>query len=67
MSVEEAIPERRRALPPEKRKEVLAGRAPNPPLQSMGGRCADLCVSLSEEDPAEARREVWGSFPRDDF
>jgi hypothetical protein len=24
-------------------------------------------VNISEEDIAEARREMWGNFPRDDF
>jgi hypothetical protein len=73
MSIEEAILERVRELPPERQKEVLdfaeflkSQRGFKRPLQSMRGLCADLGVSLSEEDIAEARREMWKNFPRDD-
>jgi hypothetical protein len=62
-----------RALPPEKREEVLdfAGFLESQPtrkfpLQSMKGLCSDLGVSLSEEDIAEARREMWKTFPRNE-
>ena len=27
--------------------------------------CADLNVDITEADIAEARREMWGNFPRD--
>ena len=72
MSIEEAILERVRAMPPDRQKEVLdfAGRLESrpeakQPLESMKGLCADLAVSVSEEDIAEARQEMWENFPRD--
>ena len=73
MSIEEAILEKVRVLPPDRQKEVLnfaeqlrSRPALKLPLQSMRGLCADLGVSLSEEDIAEARLEMWKNFPRDD-
>ncbi|MBL8234077.1 MAG: hypothetical protein JNL98_36610 [Bryobacterales bacterium] len=73
MTIEEAIIEKVRALPPEKKAQVLAFAeslkskpGSKPPLKSMRGLCADLGVSISEEDIAEARREMWKSFPREE-
>jgi len=37
------------------------------PLKSMRGLWKDLNISLSEEDIAEARKEMWGNFPREHF
>ncbi len=48
MSIEEALLEKVRALPPAKNKGILA----------------DLNFTLSEEDLAAARREMWGEFPQ---
>jgi hypothetical protein len=39
----------------------------NLPLKSAYGLWADLNVNISEEDIAEARREMWGNFPREDI
>jgi hypothetical protein len=36
------------------------------PFRSPKGILADLNFTLTEEDIAEARREMWGGFPRDD-
>ena len=33
------------------------------PRRSLRGLWADLNVHITEEDIAEARREMWGSFP----
>jgi len=38
---------------------------PKKPLHSLEGLWADLDIHLTEEDVAEARREMWGNFPRD--
>lgn len=72
MSLEQAILEKLRGLPPEKQQEVLdfadflQGRiGPKRPRRDVEGICADLHVSVSEEQIAEARREMWGGFPRD--
>jgi hypothetical protein len=71
-TIEEAIIEKVRALPPEKQKDVLryvsemAGEA-RKPFHSPKGILADLDFELTEEDIAEARQEMWGKFPRDDL
>lgn len=72
MSVEEAILEKVRVLPPEKKAEVLqyasglAGEV-RKPFRSPEGILADLAFTLTEEDLAEARQEMWANFPRDDI
>jgi hypothetical protein len=74
MTIEEAVAEKLRALPPEKKQEVLdfveflvQRSTVKPPRQSVEGLWADLGVHITEEDIAEARREMWGNFPRDDI
>jgi hypothetical protein len=37
------------------------------PLQSLHGLWADLGVEISEKDIADARREMWSTFPRESF
>jgi len=61
-----------RELPPEKQKEVLEfveslkrRNGPRAPRRSLLGLWADLNVHVTEEDIAQARREMWGNFPRD--
>ncbi len=72
MTIEEQVLEKLRELPPEKQKEVLDfvdflkeknGNAK--PRRSLLGLWADLNIHITEEDIAEARREMWGNFPRD--
>lgn len=72
MTIEEIVLEKLRGLPPEKQKEVLEfveSLKPDgdtkKPLRSLEGLCADLGIRITEEDIAEARREMWGNFPRD--
>jgi hypothetical protein len=72
MSIEEAILEKVRALPPERKTEVLEyvsslETAKRPPFRSPEGILADLNFTLTEEDLAEARREMWANFPHDDI
>ena len=72
MSIEEKLIERLRELPPEKQKEVLTfvdslndkSRA-RKNLRSLEGLLEDFHIEITEEDIAEARREMWGNFPRD--
>jgi len=40
--------------------------SPRQPRRSLKGLWADLGVQISAEDRAEARRETWGGFPRQD-
>jgi mRNA-degrading endonuclease RelE of RelBE toxin-antitoxin system len=72
VTVEEQVLEKLRGLPPEKQKQVLdfvsslkeKNGAPQP-RRSLRGLWKDLNVHVTEEDIAEARREMWGNFPRD--
>jgi len=72
MTIEEMVLEKLRRLPPEKQKEVLEfaeslqqTNGPLQPLRSLEGLWADLDINITEEDISEARREMWGNFPRD--
>ena len=73
MSIEKSVLEKLLKLPLEKQKEVLdfveslAKKAgPRRSRRSLKGLWADLGVNISAEDIAEARREMWGRFPRED-
>ena len=71
-AIEEAVVAKLRELPEEKQQEVLdfvSGLAPVPkrPLKSLRGLWAGQGISISEEDIAEARKEMWGNFPREHF
>ena len=72
MTIEQAIVEKLRLLPVEKQQEVLdfveflqRKSVPKPPRRSLKGLWADLRIDITEADIAEARREMWGNFPRD--
>ncbi len=72
MTIEEIVLEKLRKLPPERQKVVLEfleslkeKDGPRKPLRSLKGLWADLGIEITEEDIAEARREMWGNFPRD--
>ena len=70
--IEEAIAARVRELPPERQQEVLdfanfLGSKAKRPRKSMYGLWKDLGISFSEQDIAEARKEMWGNFPRERF
>ncbi len=72
MTIEQQVLEKLRDLPPEKQKEVLDfvellkdKNESKAPRHSLRGLWADLNFHVSEEDIAEARREMWGNFPRD--
>ena len=72
MTIEEKVLEKLRELPPQNQKEVLRfamslaeSNGPPKPLRSLEGLLEDLNLDITEEDIAEARREMWGNFPRD--
>ena len=74
METEQIVLSKLRRLPPDKKREVLdfvefleMKSARKRPYRSLEGRWADLGVHISEEDVAEARREMWGNFPREDI
>jgi len=72
MSLEETVVDKLRALPVEKQLEVLdfveflqQKTVVKRPRRSVRGLWKDLGFDITEEDIAEARREMWGNFPRD--
>ena len=72
MTIEEMVLEKLRGLPPGKQEEVLKfvqslqpAEGANKPLRSLEGLWEDLNIDITEDDIAEARREMWGNFPRD--
>ena len=72
MSIEEAILEKVRALPTATKTEVLEyvsglEAAHRVPFRSPKGILAGLNFTLTEEDLAQARREMWANFPHDDI
>ena len=71
MTIEEILLERLRGLPPEKKEIVLEfveslhkKDGSDKPLHNLRGLWADLGIEISEEDIAQARREMWGDFPQ---
>lgn len=74
MSVSESIIRKIESLTPEQQREVeqmvdrLAnGEQQKKPRRSLMGLFEDLNLHITEEDIAEARREMWGNFPREDI
>jgi uncharacterized protein with von Willebrand factor type A (vWA) domain len=75
MSVAESVVEKLQSLTPEQQREVaelvdaLAAKtnATKTPRRSLMGLFSDLNVHITEGDIAEARREMWGNFPREDI
>lgn len=72
MTIEQQVLEKLRDLPAEKQQEVLdfvdslqKKNGPKKPLRSLRGLWKDLNIQITDEDIAEARREMWGNFPRD--
>ena len=72
--IEQTVLEKFRALPPEKQQEVLdfvefleQRNGAKLPRRSAMGLLADLGIHISKEDIDEARREMWGNFPREDI
>ena len=72
MTIEEKVLEKLRELPPDKQKEVLdfvdllkERDTTKTPRRSLLGLWADMDFHVTEEDIAQARREMWGNFPRD--
>jgi hypothetical protein len=74
MSLEQAILQAVRALPYEKQQEILrhASRlreetGKRTPFRSVRGLWADLDISLSANEIEENQRQMWQTFPREDF
>lgn len=74
MTTEQTVLNALKQLPPDKQQEVLdfvkslRAKCTVPrPLRSVEGLWADLHADITEEDIAEARSEMWGNFPREEF
>jgi hypothetical protein len=74
MDIEQSVIEKLRALPLEKQREVLdfveslqSQTASRRLRKGLKGLWADLGVRITEDDIAEARREMWGNFPREEI
>jgi hypothetical protein len=72
VSITEQIAAKVKSLPPEKQQEVLdfveflrERSGPSKPLLSPEGLWKDLKIEITEADIDEARREMWGNFPRE--
>jgi hypothetical protein len=73
MTLEQQVLEKLRDLLPEKQKEVWdfvdflneKNGGAKKPRRRLRGLWADLNIHITEEDIAQVRREMWGSFPRD--
>lgn len=72
MSIEETVLAKLRGLPPEKQTKVLEfveslkqEASEGKSLRSLEGLLEDLNVDISGDDIAQARREMWGNFPRE--
>ena len=71
-SSEQALLDHWRSLHPEQKEAALAfveflhsKNAPKRARRSLLGLCAEANVIIVNDDITEARREMWGSFPRD--
>ena len=75
MNTEQTIIDLIRSLPSDKQEEMLAHaqqlRARSgevkTPRKSGRGLWADLGIDLTAEDIADAHREMWKNFPREDI
>ena len=74
MNLEQAVLEKLRSLPPNQQQEVLdfaeflqQKNILKRPLKSVKGMWAHLDMDITEEDIAQARKEMWGNFPRGDI
>jgi len=71
-SIEEALVTKLRELPADKQQEVLdfasfLATKEKRPRRSLYGLWKDLGIRISAEEIAEARKEMWGNFPREEF
>lgn len=70
-NIQRSVVEILEVLPPDKQQELLhfaeslqAQNIAKKPRKSLKGICSDLEINLTEEDLAEAKREMWGDFPK---
>jgi len=74
VNIQRSVVEILEVLPPDKQQELLrfaeslqAQNMAEKPRKSLKGIWSDLEINLTEEDLAEARREMWGDFPKSEI
>lgn len=74
MNAEQLLVNKWRNLSSDKQQEVLdfvefleLKRRAKKPRRSLKGLCANLGITITEADISEARQEMWGNFPKEDF
>jgi hypothetical protein len=74
MTSEEVLLEKIKVLPPDLKREVAhfveflqTKVQKQTPRRSLYGALSDLDINITEEDIAEARKEMWANFPRENF
>ncbi len=74
MTVEDAVLEKLKVLPVNRKQELLdfaefleTKEVVKTPRRNLYGILADLNVNVSEEDIREVRKEAWKNFPREHF
>jgi hypothetical protein len=72
MTIEQQVVQKLRELSPEQKQQVLQfvdslkeNAVATTSKRSLLGLWQDLNCHISEEDIAEARREMWSDFPRE--
>lgn len=72
MTLEQAVLEKLRQLPPEKQQEVLefteslhSEKNTNPSLKNVKGLWSDLKQQITEDDISQIRKEIWNNFPKE--
>ncbi len=74
-SIVDSMATKAAALPIEMQREILnfveflsltGIEKPKPPIRNIIGIFDHLGINITEEDIAEARREMWGNFPREE-
>jgi len=55
------------AIAPDLEEPLRHAESDLQPLKSLYGLWQDFGIDLSGEEIDEARREMWGTFPRDDI
>lgn len=72
MSVSESVIEKIQSLTPDQQREVMKlvdelakANTDKHHRRSLMGVFSHLNIHITEDDIAEARREMWGKFPRE--
>ena len=74
MTSEEVLLQKIKTLPPDLQQKAIEfvdslqiEAQKKTPRISLEGIWADMDVNITEEEIREARREMWGNFPREHF